>query len=184
MSDMYDQPARQPGSGATSASAGDAPASETTSATEATHRYVPRPAPGYDDVDTRAGADSGAAVGLTLLAAAIMMIAGIVAFFEGLAGVIRGTFYVVLPHYAFNLSATGWGILNICIGAIVFLVGAALLTGNTIARMVAVVIAGASAIANFVWLPYYPVWAIVVIALDIFVIWALLTPRNPLNRGV
>ena len=29
------------------------------------------------------------------------------------------------------------------------------------------------AIANFLWLPYYPVWAIVLIALNVVVIWAL-----------
>ena len=30
-----------------------------------------------------------------------------------------------------------------------------------------------SAISAFMWLPYYPVWNIIVIALDVFVIWAL-----------
>ena len=30
-----------------------------------------------------------------------------------------------------------------------------------------------SAIANFLWLPYYPFWALTIITLDIFVIWAV-----------
>jgi hypothetical protein len=89
---------------------------------------------------------------------------------------------VVLPNYAFSLSATGWGVVHMIIGALVFIVGAALLTGNKWARWAGVALAACSAIANFVFLPYYPVWAIVVIALDIFVIWALLTPRNPLRQ--
>jgi hypothetical protein len=36
-----------------------------------------------------------------------------------------------------------------------------------------VIIAAVSIIANFLWLPYYPVWAVVIIAFDLFVIWAL-----------
>jgi hypothetical protein len=30
-----------------------------------------------------------------------------------------------------------------------------------------------SILANFAWMPYYPVWSILMIALGIFVIWAL-----------
>ena len=39
----------------------------------------------------------------------------------------------------------------------------------------AVVLAGLSIIVNFVWLPYYPLWGILVIALDVVVIWAVST---------
>ena len=52
-------------------------------------------------------------------------------------------------------------------------VGAGILTGNVLARTVGVIIAGISAIGNFAFMPYYPVWAIIVIAIDIAIIWAL-----------
>ena len=153
-------------------------------------QYVPRPAPGYDDArpytarhaDETIEPPSGAAMGLTIMAAVFMMIAGLLNFFAGLAAIIRGSFFVVLPHYAFSLSHLGWGWLNVITGAIVFVAGMALFAGRTWARVLAVAIAAMSIVANFVALPYYPVWAIVVIALDAFVIWALLTPRNPLFR--
>jgi hypothetical protein len=149
--------------------------------------YVPRPAPGYDDArpyearhaDAVAGPPpSGAALGLTIMAAVLMMVAGLLNFFAGLAVIIRGSFLVVLPNYAFSLSPLGWGWLNVIVGAVVFVAGAALFAGHLWARIVGVVIAALSIVANFVALPYYPVWAILVIALDAFVIWALLTPRN------
>ena len=54
-------------------------------------------------------------------------------------------------------------------------VGIALVTGATWARFTAIVIAGLSIIANFLWLPYYPWWSILIIALDIVVIWAVST---------
>jgi uncharacterized membrane protein len=119
----------------------------------------------------------GAVIGLTMLAAAFMMIAGVLGFFEGLAAVIRGSFFVTLPNYAFSLSATSWGVVHLVLGGLLFIAGAALFADQTWARIVGVVLAAFMLVANFVYLPYYPVWAIVVIALDVFVIWALLSPR-------
>lgn len=183
MTDMNDQPAQQPRSGATAgrttAAAQDAAARPDTAATADTARgYVPRPAPGYDDVSATYREPSGAAIGLTILAAVFMMVTGVLGFFEGLAAVIRGSFFVTLPNYAFSLSATSWGVVHIILGALLFIAGAALLADQTWARITGVVLAAFMMIANFVYLPYYPVWAIVVIALNAFVIWALLTPRR------
>ncbi len=183
MTDMNDQPAQQPRSGATAgqttAAAQDAAARPGTAATADTARgYVPRPAPGYDDVSANYREPSGAAIGLTILAGVFMMVTGVLGFFEGLAAVIRGSFFVTLPNYAFSLSATSWGVVHIILGALLFIAGAALLADQTWARVVGVALAAFMMIANFVYLPYYPVWAIVVIALNAFVIWALLTPRR------
>jgi len=151
-------------------------------------RYVPRPAPGYDDAQgyqTGGGrheaAPSGAALGLTIMAAAFMMVGGLLGFFEGLAAIIKGSFFVVLPNYAFSMSTTAWGWVHLIIGAVLFVAGAALFTGHLWARIIGVVLASLTIIAYFVSLPYYPVWSVVIIALSAFVIWALLTPRNPLR---
>jgi hypothetical protein len=183
MSDMNDQPAQQPRSGTaagrTTAAAQDAGARpDTAAAADAARGYVPRPAPGYDDVNATYREPSGAAIGLTILAGVFMMVTGVLGFFEGLAAVIRGSFFVTLPNYAFSLSATGWGVVHLSLGALLFIAGAALLADQTWARIVGVALAAFMMVANFVYLPYYPVWAIVVIALNAFVIWALLTPRH------
>ncbi len=53
--------------------------------------------------------------------------------------------------------------------------GGFIFTGNIFARSVGIALAALSAIANFMWLPHYPIWAIVIIALDVLVIWALCT---------
>jgi hypothetical protein len=184
MSDMNDQSAQPPRSGATAgratAAAQDASRSDTgTGATGDTARgYVPRPAPGYDDVNEPYREPSGAVIGLTILAAVFMMVTGVIGFFEGLAAIIRGSFFVTLPNYAFSLSATGWGWVHLILGALLFIAGGALLADQTWARITGVVLAAFMMVANFVYLPYYPVWAIVLIALNAFVIWALLTPRH------
>ena len=169
--------APRPSSGAGTATG---TASGTTGAgqADAARGYVPRPAPGYDDVRYESQGPSGFALGMTLVAAVLMMIGGLLDFFSGLAALIRGQFFVVLPNYAFSVSATGWGWLHLITGAVVFVAGAALLTDHLWARIVGVVVAGLSAVMNFVMLPYYPVWALVIIALDILVIVALCAPRR------
>jgi hypothetical protein len=48
-----------------------------------------------------------------------------------------------------------------------------LLAGRTWARVVGITLAVLSAIANLMFIPHHPVWALLVIALDVFVIWAL-----------
>jgi hypothetical protein len=50
--------------------------------------------------------------------------------------------------------------------------------------VVGITVAVLSAIANFLWLPYYPFWALTVIALDVFIIWALAAHGGELRRGV
>jgi hypothetical protein len=174
MSDIQDQP----GSGGTASGTASGTAPGTAGASGTSGRYVPRPAPGYDDVRYEPEGPSGFALGMTLVAAVIMMISGMFDFFSGLAALIRGQFFVTLPHYAFSVSVTGWGWLHLIAGAVVFVAGAALLTDHLWARIAGVVIASLSAVMNFVMLPYYPLWAFLVIPLDIIVIWALLTPRR------
>jgi len=86
---------------------------------------------------------------------------------------------VVLPNYAYSLSSTGWGWLHLILGVLVFHGGRGAAGGPALGRASpASVLASFQTIASFVFLPYYPVWGIVVIALSLFVIWALLTPRN------
>jgi hypothetical protein len=142
-------------------------------------QYVPQQ-PTWQTDDTRSSSGSGsvAATGFTALAGVLMVLSGLWSFFEGLAAVIRGGFFVVLPNYAYNVSVTGWGWTHLILGVVVFAAGACLFLDMTWARVVGIILAAISAVLNFLYIPYYPVWSIVLIALDVFVIWALMTPRR------
>jgi hypothetical protein len=140
------------------------------------HQYVPRQSSGYEA--PAAGRPRGMVMGFTILAAVMMMLSGIWNFLEGLAAIIKGSFFIVLPNYTYNLSVTGWGWIHLILGAVVFAAGAALLTDKLWARITGVVLVSVSAIFNFLYIPYAPVWSIALIAIDAFVIWALLTPRR------
>jgi hypothetical protein len=45
--------------------------------------------------------------------------------------------------------------------------------GHVAGRTVGVLAACLSLVSNFMWLPYYPVWSTIIIAMCIAVIWAL-----------
>jgi hypothetical protein len=139
-------------------------------------QYVPRQASRYASAET--DGPTGAAMGFTIAAAVLMMMSGVWNFLEGLAAIIRGSFVVVLHNYAYELSATSWGWFHLILGAVVAIAGAALLTDKLWARIIGVALAAVSAIVNFLYIPYLPVWSIVLIAIDVAIIWALLTPRR------
>jgi hypothetical protein len=141
--------------------------------------YVPRPAQSYDDNAGYAeDRPSGAALGFTITAAVLMMVSGLWNFLEGLAAIIKGQFFIVLPNYVYNVSITSWGWIHLILGAAVFVAGAFLFMDKMWARIVGVVLACLSAVANFLYIPYSPVWSVIVIALDVFIVWALLAPRD------
>jgi hypothetical protein len=130
--------------------------------------------PAMAEEDTR----SAAAGGLIALAAVLMILSGLWSFFVGITGVLSGGFYVAVHNYTFSYSIHAWGWTHLIIGAVIFAAGVCLLLGMMWARVVGVVLAVISGLANFLFLPYYPLWSIVVIALDAFIIWALITGVN------
>jgi hypothetical protein len=132
--------------------------------------------PGYEDTADyeEAGLSPGRAGG-TLLAAVLMIFSGLVTFFYGIAEIIKGTFFRNPANYLFYFSPRGRGITEVVIGAVILFAGVCVLLGMTWARMVGIALAVISAIANFMFLPWYPVWSVIVIALDVFIIWALAT---------
>jgi hypothetical protein len=118
---------------------------------------------------------SGWAVGFTAFAGAIMLMVGIFQAFAGLAAILNDEFFVRRPNYTYDIDITGWGWIHLIIGLSLAAAGFAVFSGATWARAVGITLALLSAIANFFFIPVYPVWAILIIALDVIVIWALAT---------
>ena len=116
---------------------------------------------------------SGFAVGVTMFAAAMMAVIGGFHIITGIAALVEDDFFVLTRSYVYEFDVTTWGWIHLIAGIVVFIASFGLLTGNALARTVGVLAAIASMIANFMWLPWYPIWSVVIIALDIIVIWAL-----------
>ena len=116
---------------------------------------------------------SGWAVGLILFAAIMMIMVGVFQALQGLIAIFENEFYAATRNYIFKFDATTWGWIHLILGLVVAFAGWGLLSGRTWARMLAITLAVLSAIANFLFIPYYPFWALTIITLDVFVIWAL-----------
>jgi hypothetical protein len=119
---------------------------------------------------------SGWAVGAIVFAATMMTLAGVFQALAGLVAIFDDSFYVVTRNYTFDLDVTAWGWIHLVIGLAVFGTGLALFARRPWAGIAAIALAMFSALANFFFIPYYPVWALLVIGLDLWVIWALTRP--------
>jgi hypothetical protein len=118
------------------------------------------------------------ASGLTVFAAALMVVTGIWQIFAGIAALIRDEVYVATPQYIYSFDLTGWGWVHLILGILVVATGFGVIQGQTWARMVGILLVSLSLIANFLFIPYYPLWSLTIIALDVAVIWALATYRR------
>ncbi|GGV29111.1 hypothetical protein GCM10010277_11700 [Streptomyces longisporoflavus] len=123
----------------------------------------------------RSDAKQTAAAGLTIFAGVMLFLSGSLDFCRGLMAVLEDTIFVNTPSYAFEFDLTSWGWIHMIIGTIAVVVSFGLFVAAKWARITGVIIASLVIIANFLSLPYYPIWSITLIAMSGFIIWALCT---------
>ena len=110
----------------------------------------------------------------------MLVMNGILQILEGVSALSDDHIIVLGQQYTYQWNPTGWGWIHVALGGLIALVGLAVMTGSEIARVFAIILACLAIITNFLWLPYYPWWSVLLIALNMFVIWALATwqPRR------
>jgi hypothetical protein len=113
--------------------------------------------------------------GVSTFAGAMLAIVAIFQILEGIAAIAKDDIYVRGIDYTYEFDVTAWGWVHLIVGVIALGTGIGVVVGQTWAYVTGVVIAFLSALANFAFLPHYPVWSIVVIAFDVLVVWALCT---------
>jgi hypothetical protein len=116
---------------------------------------------------------SGWAIGFTFFAACMMVMLGVFQAMVGLEAIVNDGLYVTTPNYLFALDLTTWGVIHLLLGVLVIAAGTCLFVGQLWARVVGVGLTLLSAIAAFGFIPHYPFWAVLIIALALGVIWAL-----------
>ncbi|MER7678852.1 MULTISPECIES: DUF7144 family membrane protein [unclassified Streptomyces] len=115
--------------------------------------------------------------GLTVFAGVMLMIAGLLDLFRGVMAIAEDDVFVSTPSYVFRFDLTGWGWIHLVLGAVAVVVSLGLFQAAFWARVLGVVIAGLIIVANFLSLPYYPVWSVVMMAFSALIIWALCVAR-------
>src|SRR5215218_2044032 len=111
----------------------------------------------------------------------MLIMSGIWQIFLGIAAIVGSELFVVVEGYIYSFDTTVWGWIHILIGAVFVVVGFFLFRGSTWAVWAAIGVAIVNGLLNFLWLPIYPIWALVLIAIDVAVVRDLATWRDPGN---
>ena len=109
-------------------------------------------------------------------AASMMLLIGTFEILAGLAAILDDDFFIATHHYTFHLSVSAWGWIHLVLGILMVVAGSALFSGRAWAAIVALVLAMLSAVANFLFIPHYPWWSLLMIAIDSWIIWSLTRP--------
>ncbi|MFJ9244513.1 hypothetical protein [Streptomyces sp. NPDC101776] len=115
----------------------------------------------------------GLAAGGAVFAGVLMLMNGVIAVLQGISAIAKDDVYTRVGDYIYSINLTGWGVILICLGAVGMITGWGILSGMSWARVCGIVLASLSAILQFMFLPYAPIWSVLMIAVDVFVIWAL-----------
>ncbi|WP_067464708.1 DUF7144 family membrane protein [Nocardia amamiensis] len=124
-----------------------------------------------DDSSVKQAVAAGTSIG----AAVLLLAAGVLSIFQGIAAIAKDEIFVSGPNYTYQFSTTSWGWIHLVLGILVVIAAVGLIAGAMWARVIAVFLAALSILANFLWLPYYPWWSTIMIALGVVVIWAVTT---------
>ena len=116
---------------------------------------------------------SGWAVGGITFAVTMMLIIGVFQIIAGLVAIFNDDFYVVTQNYTFDLDETVWGWIHLLVGLGVLATGFGLFARRPWAGVAAIMICMLSALVNFFFIPYYPIWSLLVIGLAVWVIWSI-----------
>ncbi|MGW1722493.1 DUF7144 family membrane protein [Streptomyces sp. NPDC002306] len=118
-------------------------------------------------------ANTGWVTGGVAFAGVLMLLNGVLAIFEGISAIAKDDVYTLVDDYVYKINLTGWGWILLIVGVVGVIVGAGVLKGAAWARAAGIALAALSIIFHFMFLPYQPIWSVIVIAIDVFVIWAL-----------
>lgn len=124
-------------------------------------------------------------LGWIYFAAAIMFVNGMFSFTQGLVLLIGPDSYTTanLNGDLFLLSLEGWGWWNVITGVLLLAAGGALFSGATWARVVAVIVAIISAVSQLLLVPVQPFWSLILIAIDVFIIYAVIVHGRELEAS-
>jgi len=113
-------------------------------------------------------------VGWIAFAAIMMLVVGLFNVIDGIAAIASNKVFISGSGGAVVLDVTAWGWVHLVIGLLVAVVGYFLLQGASWATYAAIVLVIVNMLTQMMFLPAYPLWSIMIIALDSFVLWALI----------
>ncbi|MFI8100616.1 hypothetical protein [Streptomyces sp. NPDC086023] len=103
----------------------------------------------------------------------LLLINGALAVLQGIAAIAEDDIYARFGDYIYKINLTGWGWILLIMGVLALVAGWGVLSGAGWGRLIGIGLASLSMVLQFLFLPYQPLWSIIMIGINIFVIWAL-----------
>jgi hypothetical protein len=110
--------------------------------------------------------------GMVVFASAIVMLVGFFNLLDGIAAIANSHVFVGNAHYVVG-DLRAWGWLMTVLGGLQLVAGLGVLVGNQLARWIAVLVVGLNAISQMFFIPAYPLWSLMIIAVDVVALWGL-----------
>lgn len=121
-------------------------------------------------------------VGWIGFASVMLYLAGLFHIIAGIAALVNDKFYVLTPQALWSFDITQWGWIHIIGGILAIVAAASLMQGHGFGRTIAIVVALLSAVANMAFIPVYPFWSLLIIAVDVLVIYAVIVHGSELKE--
>ncbi|MBQ0910796.1 hypothetical protein KBY33_03740 [Streptomyces sp. RM99] len=102
-----------------------------------------------------------------------LLLSGVLSVLQGIAGIAEDRLYGVPRHYEYRFDLTSWGWIHLVVGVALILVGVGVLQAVSWGRPAAVTVAAISLVTQFMFIPYYPLWSISVMTLDLIILWGM-----------
>lgn len=106
-------------------------------------------------------------------AGVLLIVTSLMDVLQGAAAINDPDFFAPSAEYVFDFDVAAWGWVHVVLGVVSFAVGIGILMRQGWGQVAGMIIAALAILTNFAWLPHYPLWSILIIAFNAFVIWAL-----------
>ncbi|GGV05167.1 hypothetical protein GCM10010211_85290 [Streptomyces albospinus] len=120
--------------------------------------------------------------GASLFAGTSLMLSGPLSILQGVTAITHDTVFSS-PRYDYRFDLSAWGGIHLVVGVALVVIGVGVLLDKSWARAAGIPVAGISLVTQFMFVPYYPVWSIIVMTLDLLIIWALSRSFHPGTSG-
>ncbi|MDG9687559.1 hypothetical protein QC334_33340 [Streptomyces sp. DH18] len=102
-----------------------------------------------------------------------LVLSGVLSILQGIAGIAEDRLFRAPRHYEYRFDLTSWGWIHLLVGIALVLVGVGVLRAVGRSRAAGVTAAAISLVTQFMFIPYYPLWSISVMTLDLIILWGL-----------
>jgi hypothetical protein len=121
--------------------------------------------------------------GWVAFAACTLIVLGALNLIQGFVALFSKDYFVTIAGNLMVWDYTAWGAILLAFGGLQLLTGLGLLTGHRVARVIATILVMVNIVAQIAFLAAYPVWSTILIALDVFVLFALTAHWGDATRG-